>query len=267
LSAIGLPAVLKADGSWGGDGVVIVRTREEAREAWLKLCRSPSRARSLYRAIDRRDLHRVAEAIRPPKIRVGIQAYVEGMPATSTFAARKGEVLAALHFDVVVAPDARGPASVVRRIEDPRMDMAVQRVAQRYKLSGLHGLDFVRDARGNAHLIEINPRATPTSHLAFGRRADLPAALAASFFSPRLQPRAAISAKAEVALFPQEWLRDPKSRHLSSAHHDVPWDDPGLLHALIGKQAVQTLAGGHPQGIDAADVPLAFSKQQVLQGE
>jgi len=105
LSAIGLPAVLKADGSRGGDGVVIVTTREEAREAWLKLCRSPSRARSLYRAIDRRDLHRVAEAIRPPKIRVGIQAYVEGMPATSTFAARKGEVLAALHFDVVVAPD------------------------------------------------------------------------------------------------------------------------------------------------------------------
>ena len=124
LSALGLPAVLKADGSWGGDGVVIARTREEAREACGWLSRSPSRARSLYRAVDRRDLHRVADALNPPKIKVGVQAYVEGVPATSTFAVRKGEVLAALHFDVVVAPDAwagerRAPAS-----RNSRMDMA-----------------------------------------------------------------------------------------------------------------------------------------------
>ena len=124
LSALRLPAVLKADGSWGGDGVVIARTREEAREACGWLSRSPSRARSLYRAVDRRDLHRVADALNPPKIKVGVQAYVEGVPATSTFAVRKGEVLAALHFDVVVAPDAwagerRAPAS-----RNSRMDMA-----------------------------------------------------------------------------------------------------------------------------------------------
>jgi len=269
LAALGLPAVLKADGSWGGDGVVIVRTRAEARDAWLRLSRTPSRARSLYRAIDRRDLHRVAEAMRPPRTRLGIQAYVEGVPATSTFAARKGKVLAALHFDVVVAPDSHGPASVVRRIEDPRMDLAVARIAQRYELSGLHGLDFMRDARGNPHLIEINPRATPTSHLALGERGDLPAALSASFFSSRLKPRPTSvgteTSTSEIALFPQEWLRDPKSAHLSSAYHDVPWDDPALLHALIGRQAVQTLAGDRSQ--DAGNPGLAFPKPQFLQRE
>jgi hypothetical protein len=266
LSALGLPAVLKADGSWGGDGVVIARTREEAREAWLRLSSSPSRARSLYRAVDRRDFHRVADAFNPPKVKVGVQAYVVGVPATSTFAARKGEVLAALHFDVVVAPDARGPASVVRHIEDSRMDMAVQRIAHRYHLSGLHGLDYVRDSKGNAHLIEINPRATPTSHLALGERGDLPAALSASFFSPRLKPRPAIAGTEtrDIALFPQEWLRDSKSPHLSSAHHDVPWDDPALLYALVGKPGAQALAGDRAP---PADLALSFPKPRILQGE
>jgi hypothetical protein len=69
----------------------------------------------------------------------------------------------------------------------------------------------------------------------------------------------------EIALFPQEWLRDPKSPHLASAYHDVPWDDPALLHALIGRQAVQALADENSQG--AGNHGLAFPKQRILQGE
>ncbi len=264
LTAVGLPAVLKSDGSWGGDGVIIVHTRQEAREAWRKLSRAPSRARSLYRAARKRDLHRVAEAIRPPQQRVGLQAFVDGVPATSTFAARKGEVLATLHFDVVVSPAERGPASVVRRVEDPCMDMAVRQVAQRYKLSGLHGLDFVRDAAGKAHLIEINPRATPTSHLALGDGLDLVAALSSAFFSPRMKPRPAATTMKEIALFPQEWQRDPESMHLAAAHHDVPWDDPTLLHSLIGRQGAQALSGAL---VRPANRTPALAKAHALQGE
>jgi len=36
-----------------------------------------------------------------------------------------------------------------------------------------------------------------------------------------------------VALFPNEWLRDPHSRYLTHGHHDVPWDDPALLKAYV----------------------------------
>ena len=36
-----------------------------------------------------------------------------------------------------------------------------------------------------------------------------------------------------VALFPGEWARDPSSAYLSGAYHDVPWDDPPLVEALM----------------------------------
>jgi hypothetical protein len=35
-----------------------------------------------------------------------------------------------------------------------------------------------------------------------------------------------------VAHFPQELQRDPNSRHLAEAFHDVPVDDPDLLQKL-----------------------------------
>jgi len=39
-----------------------------------------------------------------------------------------------------------------------------------------------------------------------------------------------------IALFPQEWTRDPASPFLQSAYHDVPWDEPGLLGNFAGKR-------------------------------
>ena len=35
-----------------------------------------------------------------------------------------------------------------------------------------------------------------------------------------------------VALFPQEWQRDPSSKFLATAFHDVPWEDPAVLAAM-----------------------------------
>jgi hypothetical protein len=37
-----------------------------------------------------------------------------------------------------------------------------------------------------------------------------------------------------IALFPQEWKRDPESPFLSSAYHDVPWDEPAVVSACAG---------------------------------
>jgi hypothetical protein len=39
-----------------------------------------------------------------------------------------------------------------------------------------------------------------------------------------------------VALFPQEWMRDPASPYLTNAFHDVPWDDPALIRAWMESQ-------------------------------
>ena len=233
LEVIGLPAVLKSDGSWGGDGVVIVHTREEAKVAFRKLKGPPSRLRSLVRIYTRDDLHFLHDALTPKTATVHLQRFVQGKPATSAFACRDGEVLAALHMDVVASQGATGPASLLKRVDCRQMDDAVSLIARRFRLSGLHGLDFVRDQDGAAHLIELNPRATQICHFALGAGRDRPAGLLG------LPPRPVATDKTLIALFPQAWQRGGTR---SAAYEDVPWDDPEVVRASIGTELPDSLA-------------------------
>lgn len=218
LQAVGLPCVLKSDFSWGGDGVRLVGTRTDAVAAFKKLQGPPSRLRSLVRVVHRNDWHHLTVALKPKKAVVNIQAMVEGKPATSVFAAKDGRVLAAQHMDVETWHGTTGPACLMRRVLDPAMDAAAAKIAARFNLSGLHGLDFVRDQEGRVHLIEVNPRVTQICHLALD--GDLPAALL------NVARRPPVTDLAEVALFPQLMqLGDlPKS-----VFCDFPYNDPAVL--------------------------------------
>ena len=91
-----------------------------------------------------------AQPAAPGALRVHVQRFIQGKPATSAFACRDGEVLAALHMDVVAWQRATGPASLIRRTDCAAMDGAAHKIARRFKLSGLHGLDFMRDEDGDA---------------------------------------------------------------------------------------------------------------------
>jgi hypothetical protein len=101
------------------------------------------------------------------------------------------------------------------------MSETVARMARALQLSGLCGFDFVMDEAGCAHLIEINPRATPTVHLTDADGRSGPAALFAAVLG---RPVSIGEEHADecVALFPQELIRDHESRHLATARHDVP---------------------------------------------
>ncbi|HXC55425.1 MAG TPA: ATP-grasp domain-containing protein [Rhizomicrobium sp.] len=233
LARLGFPAVLKADGSWGGDGVAVVRNQDQARAAFRRLAVPPSRARSVARAMRRRDAHFLHDALRPPVASVSLQRFVAGKPATSAFACWKGRVLATIHMDVLETLGPTGPASVMRRVDCPQMEQAAVRLAERFGLSGLHGLDFVRDSSGAAHLIEINPRATQASAFAFGGGHDLAAALAGCVAPSVRGARPLVTENPIIALFPQEWHRDPDSPWLHTAYQDVPWDDPDVLRACL----------------------------------
>jgi hypothetical protein len=113
---------------------------------------------------------------------------------------------------------------------------AAENIARRFKLSGLHGLDFMLEAQtGTAHLIEINPRTTQVGHLALGLERDLPAALYAALTGKDVQPSPKVTENDTIALFPQEWARDPKSESLQSAYHDVPWEEPELIRSCVRK--------------------------------
>jgi hypothetical protein len=223
LAQVGLPCVMKADSSWGGDGVKFVCSWTDAEQAFRTLQGPPSRWRSLARAVLRKDLHFLAEAFEPKSSVVNVQSLVAGKPATSVFAARDGEVLAALHMDVVTWSGDTGPASLLQRTNCRQMDDAVRKIAARFRLSGLQGLDYVRDKDGVAHLIEINPRATQICHLALG--ADLPAALLGR------PERPSVTDCRQIALFPQLLMATDLAR---TVYQDIPWDDPAVLRAASG---------------------------------
>jgi len=232
IAAFGLPAVLKSDGSWGGDGVAVVRTKQEALRAFRKLKRPASRLRNLVRALKRKDLHFLLGAWSPSNPAVSLQRFVVGTPSASAFACWKGKVVAHLCYDVLVSDGAMGPPNVIRHVDCPQMRDASERVARRFGLSGVYGLDFIRDGAGDVHLIEINPRTTQGGTLPFGEGRDLPSALAACVAGMPAARRAAIESDI-VAFFPNEWQRDAESPYLTQGFHNVPWDDPAVLKSCF----------------------------------
>ena len=237
----GFPAVLKADGTSGGDGVRIVRSLEEAEHALHSLQAPPLMARALKRALVNQDATLVWPSISRQRPVVNAQAYVPGGEATSTVACWQGAVLGCLHFEVIKKRSARGPATVVRLIEHAEMSSAVEKMVRRLELSGLHGFDFMLEAAtGNAYLIEMNPRVTQVGHLTLGPGRDLPAALYAAVSGTEIQAAPKITENNTIALFPQEWIRDPESEFVRSGYHDVPWEEPGLVQDCIDSRSRQS---------------------------
>jgi hypothetical protein len=127
-----------------------------------------------------------------------------------------------------------GPSTVLRVIEHPEMASAVTKIVRRLQLSGIHGFDFMLESQtDHAYMIEINPRSTQVGHLTLGPGRDLPAALFASVSGTKIQEAPALTDKSVIALFPQEWLRNPTSSLLRTGYHDVPWKEPELIRSCF----------------------------------
>ncbi len=254
VAQTGLPTVLKADGSSGGDGVRIVHTMEEAERAFRALEAPPLLARAVKWALIDQDMTLVWPSLLRRRSVVNAQALVPGREATSAIACWKGTVLAALHFEVLNKAESAGPASVVRLIEDTEISAAAEKMVRRLDLSGVHGFDFMREtSTGNAYLIEMNPRATQVGHLTLGPGRDLPAALYAAVSGEPLRAAPKVTENDTIALCPQEWIRDPASSFLRSAYHDVPWEEPELVQACIRSRRKLSAWHSQPGGL------LAFS--------
>jgi hypothetical protein len=256
IAAFGLPLVLKADASWGGDGVVIAQDAAAAKAALARFSPAP-RWKLAARALKRGEPHLLVRARFAVPPAPGAQRFVAGHPATSSIACWRGRLLAANHFDVRVSSGGAGgtgPATVLGLSRDPAMQDSARRIAARFGLSGLYGLDYMRGADGSIALLEINPRATPTAHLALGPDHDLIAALLTAAGHP-VPDRPALTRQDTIALFPQEWRRDPQSPHLAAAYHDLPEADPALAAALgWRKTPLTSFSQGFPglSGLDEA---------------
>jgi ATP-grasp domain len=240
LAQTDLPVVLKADGSSGGDGVRVARTFEEAKRALRSLQAPPLLARAVKRALLDQDRTLVWPSLLRRRSVVNAQAFVAGREATTSVVCWKGEVLASLHFEVINKTVSSGPATVLRLIDNAEMSSAAEKMARRLNLSGLHGFDFMLETQTeNAYLIEINPRLTQVAHLTLGPGRDIPAALFSAISGQPVSPSPKVTEENTIALFPQEWIRDPASPFLQSAYHDVPWDKPELIRACVRSRRKQ----------------------------
>jgi len=79
VSKFGLPAVLKLDGSWGGNDVVVVRQESEIRRALWEMRLRQSVLRGLKRYVTKRDVEALSR-----RGSISVQSFVPGKPATAT---------------------------------------------------------------------------------------------------------------------------------------------------------------------------------------
>jgi hypothetical protein len=220
----GLPAILKLDGSWGGNDVVVVRHESEIRRAFWEMRFRQSVLRSVKHYVTGKDV----EALSRLRSAISVQSFVPGKLANATVACWRGKVLAQIAVGVVELASPLGAATVVHVVDGDAMAAAARSICSHYMLSGLHGFDFAIDERSGAtKLIEINPRATQISHFNLGPGRDLAAALFEALSGRSAAWRPPIQS-ADISLFPGEWRRNPQSPYLTSTFHDVPYDDADL---------------------------------------
>lgn len=232
-----LPAVLKADGSSGGEGVKIVCTRREAVREWRKLRAPLGIARVLKKSGFDRDLHHIVPWISRRQRTVSIQRFISGQDSNIAVACWNGDVLGAISMDVLRAWRPKGPGALVELSQNDQMLKAARVLVRRFKLSGLCGFDFMTEDRtGRAYLIEINPRATQTCHLPYGIPRDLITSLVSALMGDPLPQINEARKRGIVSLFPLAWQSGVSTQMLESTVQDIPWEEPRLVEAGFAKR-------------------------------
>lgn len=230
------PAVLKIDGTWGGDGVVHVLNRLHAEQVFPSLFGARRTALAWKQFLVNR--HPLALWLwrRRNGSSVTLQKFISGRQATTMFACWQGDVLASVTVEVLATTVPGGAATVLRLLNHEEIESASRLLAQRFKLSGLHGLDFViDDATQAAYLIEMNPRATQLGHLNVSPQGNLADALSNRLMNRTGSPVTSVRRiqNNTIALFPHAWKTDPGNQFLITGYHDVPWEQPALVRELM----------------------------------
>lgn len=238
----GVPAVLKLDGSAGGRDVILMRTMSEVVPCLLRMRLQKSWVRRMKSFLLDGDVEPFFSPRNFSTAQICVQSYVTGRVANCVVACWQGEVLGWAAVEVLQRGRDFGIATVVRRVKGEAMIAAARSIARHLKLSGIVGFDFVLDdVTQRASLIEINPRATQINHFPGYDGPDLATALVCAARREPVTSSAKGQWKEEVALFPQEWERDPASKWLSRAFHDVPFEEPELIR-YFGYRGTETIS-------------------------
>jgi hypothetical protein len=265
-----LPWVLKADGTWGGSGVRIAETPEEAEKLFHLLSDPCGLKRAVKRLLVNRDSFYLRDWWQGSSRSLIAQAYVQGRPANCAVACWEGKVLAQISVEVLAASAATGPANLVRRINNHEMTIAAERIAEKLHLSGFFGLDFIIESgSGATYLLEMNPRCTPLSHIQLDAGTDMVGALHAVLSGQTLRPTPPPPARdghEVIAYFPQ--LLKADSEFQKSSVQDFPHGEPELAKALLRPFPQWTLLYRIVDYLSAPSLPYNYGPSQpALQPE
>lgn len=167
-----------------------------------------------------------------------VQSYAPGVLGMHAVFAVEGRVLADVSALQVRPRSERvtSPSSVIRLCFNDAMAESARRFVAAAGISGFHGWDFQIADDESAVMIEHNPRPISITHLGHLIGADLFRGFSeylAGITKANLHAPDKTAHGVEVALFPDEWLRDSDSNVFARCYHDAPWDDPGILRAAV----------------------------------
>jgi len=229
-ASIGYPVVLKLSHGAGGHGVRICDDEAALDKAFGAFDAGRSPIKAFRRKLLRRDWF-------PSRSNIAVQEFIPGTPAMTCAATVSGKTVAVISAFASQTARATGPASVVRLAPHEGMVNATSAMIEAFGATGFVSFDFVIDAAGQEYLLECNPRPTHILHLGGLVEVDLAKSLleALNGTVPTI-PQIVRDLDRKVAFFPNEWRRDPNSPALTESHHDVPWDDPELIKAMLRKR-------------------------------
>jgi hypothetical protein len=226
------PWVLKADGTWGGGGVRVIRSREGVEKGFQQLIQMFRLTRTIKRLVVNRDPFWVRGWWNQSRRSMIAQSFVSGRPANCAVVCRDGQILGIICVEVVRSDGPTGPANVVQIVDNAEMTFAAKRIAIRLRLSGFFGLDFmIEDGTNTAYLIEMNPRTTPPCHLRLGSGRDLAGALWSQLAGKPLPDDPAATEANTIAYFPQAMNMNQDG--LPNCFFDIPQGEPELAQELL----------------------------------
>jgi hypothetical protein len=227
-------ALLKLDGTSGGEGVAIVRSAAEVAAAFRRMKARAGLPVAVKRLLINRDPTALWSwsrwRVQPP---LTLQPFVSGTPANIMVACFRGEILAELSVQALSSQGPTGASLVVQVIQNRQLSRAAHLLAKRLCISGFFGLDFILEqGTGAEYLIEMNPRCTQLGHLKLPQ-GDLAGALCAALLTrERPRPKRPILDET-IAFFPQALTWDVQTAFVEGVHHDVPWEQRRLVKALL----------------------------------
>ena len=218
----GYPIVLKRNLSTAGEGVAIVESGDQIAAAFERLARKDPSAL----------MHAETGTLL-------VQAMIAGDVHYENTAAWNGSRVGGFAVHRLEAADVKGPGAVILCYRSDQIRDFSSKLVRGFGMTGLFATEYIVErSSGKAYLLEVNRRMTPGMHVGSRIGVDLCVALHCAMRGAELTTRSDIDQKEEYlnVHFPQEWLRDPRSRYLRDYPVDVPWDEPELFKAMLARR-------------------------------